>query len=249
MSEYMKEIDRNNLPRHIAIIMDGNGRWAKRNSLQRIAGHKKGADAVRSVVRSCRELGVEYLTLYAFSVENWLRPKEEVKALTRLLEDYLRSELEELKTNGIRLNAIGDIEALSEEVRRVLRNTMAQTAHNRQMTLSLALSYGSRDEILNAVRALLKDCAAGELDGREITKEVFSRYLYTAGLPDPDLLIRTSGEYRLSNFLMWQMAYTELYFTEVLWPDFSKEHLIEAIADYQRRERRFGLTSEQVKKD
>jgi len=245
----MREIDRNSLPRHIAIIMDGNGRWAKKNSLRRIAGHQKGADAVRTVVRTCRELGIEYLTLYAFSVENWLRPKEEVKALTKLLEEYLRSELSEMRDNGIRLKAIGDIDALSEGVKGVLRDTIVQTACNRKMVLSLALSYGSRDEIVNAAKNLLKECQAGKFDESEITKDLFSRYLYTTDIPDPDLLIRTSGEYRLSNFLMWQMAYTELYFTDVLWPDFSKKDLIDAIADYQLRERRFGLTSEQIKKD
>ncbi len=190
----MRETDSNSLPRHIAIIMDGNGRWAKKNSLRRIAGHQKGADAVRRVVRACRELGIEYLTLYAFSVENWLRPKEEVKALTKLLEEYLRTELSEMRDNGIRLKAIGDIDALSEGVKGVLQDTMAQTAHNREMVLSLALSYGSRDEIVNAAKKLLKECRARNIDEREITKDVFAGYLFTAVIPDPYLLIRVSGE-------------------------------------------------------
>ena len=243
----MTEIDPGNLPRHIAIIMDGNGRWAERHAMGRIAGHKKGADAVRATVRACRELGVRVLTLYAFSTENWLRPAREVKALMRLLEEYLRSELQEMLDNGIRLAAIGDMEALQEPIRAVLRETVARTSQNREMTLNLALSYGGRDEIVGAVRGIVEDFRKGILSKPDITPDLFARYLDTAGLPDPDLLIRTSGEYRISNFLLWQCAYTEFYFTDVLWPDFNRGELFRAIAEYQRRERRFGLTSDQIR--
>lgn len=243
----MTEIDPRNLPRHIAIIMDGNGRWAKQHAMGRIAGHKKGADAVRDTVRACREIGVRVLTLYAFSTENWLRPAREVKALMRLLEEYLQSEVQEMLDNGIRLAAIGDMEALQEPIRGVLRETVARTSHNREMTLNLALSYGGRDEIVGAVKGIVADFRKGVLAVPDITPDLFSRYLDTAGLPDPDLLIRTSGEYRVSNFLLWQCAYTEFYFTDVLWPDFNRDELFRAIAEYQRRERRFGLTSDQVR--
>ncbi len=229
--------------------MDGNGRWATKNSMNRILGHRKGAEAVRDVVKSCRKLGIKYLTLYAFSVENWLRPKEEVKALTKLLKNYLEEELDEMMDNDIRLMAIGDIEALAGGVKTVLRDAIEKTSGNKGMCLNLALSYGGRDEIVNGVKKIVEDIKSGTVNENTITKDMFSKYLYFPEMPDPDLLIRTSGEYRLSNFLIWQLAYTELYFTEVLWPDFSKEHLFEAIADYQRRERRFGMTSEQLTKD
>jgi undecaprenyl diphosphate synthase len=240
--------DRENLPEHIAIIMDGNGRWAQKHALGRIAGHRKGSEAVRRVVRSCRKLGVKYLTLYAFSSENWSRPEEEVNALMNLLVRYLRSEEKELMDNGIRLTAIGNIAALPDRVKKTLQKTMDKTAGNREMTLVLALNYGGRDEILEAVRKALAERDQGKLVTGKLTPELFSSYLYTAGIPDPDLLIRTSGEYRVSNFLLWQTAYTEFFFTDVLWPDFSEEHLTEAISDYQRRERRFGLTSEQLQR-
>jgi undecaprenyl diphosphate synthase len=240
--------DRENLPEHIAIIMDGNGRWAQKHALGRIAGHRKGSEAVRRVVRSCRKLGVKYLTLYAFSSENWSRPEEEVSALMNLLVRYLRSEEKELMDNGIRLTAIGNIAALPDRVKKTLQKTMDKTAGNREMTLVLALNYGGRDEILEAVRKALAERDQGKLVTGKLTPELFSSYLYTAGIPDPDLLIRTSGEYRVSNFLLWQTAYTEFFFTDVLWPDFSEEHLTEAISDYQRRERRFGLTSEQLQR-
>ncbi len=243
----MTEIDPGNLPRHIAIIMDGNGRWAKQHAMGRIAGHKKGAEAVRATVRACREIGIPVLTLYAFSTENWLRPAREVKALMRLLEEYLRLEIQEMMDNGIRLTTIGDREALKEPIRSVLRETIARTARNGEMTLNLALSYGGRDEIVGAVRSLVKDVQKGVLAEPDITQDSFSRYLDTVGLPDPDLLIRTSGEYRISNFLLWQCAYAEFYFTDVLWPDFNREELFRAIAEYQRRERRFGLTSDQIR--
>ena len=245
----MHRIDKDKLPRHVAIIMDGNGRWAKKNALRRLIGHKKGADAVRSVVRTARELGIKFLTLYAFSVENWSRPKEEVRALMSLLEDYLKSELQEMKDNGIRLSTIGDIEALPLRVRAILRDTIEETMHNSDMVLTLALSYGGRDEIVEVVRRMMKDLKTGTLDLEHIDKKMFSKYLYTADMPDPDLLIRTSGEYRISNFLLWQIAYTELYFVDVLWPDFSRASLVDAIVDYQKRERRFGLTSDQLSRN
>ena len=242
----MTEIDLQKLPGHIAIIMDGNGRWAQQHAMGRIAGHKKGAEAVRLTVRACREIGIKVLTLYAFSTENWLRPSGEVKALMRLLEEYLRSEIQEMLENGIRLTTIGDTEALKKPMKTILRVTIAKTAHNHDMILNLALNYGGRDEIVGAVHDLLNDIRRGTLADQEVTKDLFSRYLDTAGLPDPDLLIRTSGEYRISNFLLWQSAYTEFYYTDVLWPDFNRDELFRAITEYQRRERRFGLTSDQI---
>ena len=242
----MTEIDLQKLPGHIAIIMDGNGRWAQQHAMGRIAGHKKGAESVRLTVRACREIGIKVLTLYAFSTENWLRPSGEVKALMRLLEEYLRSEIQEMLENGIRLTTIGDTEALKKPMKTILKETIAKTAHNDDMILNLALNYGGRDEIVGAVQDLLNDIRRGTLADQEVTKDLFSRYLDTAGLPDPDLLIRTSGEYRISNFLLWQSAYTEFYYTDVLWPDFNRDELFRAITEYQRRERRFGLTSDQI---
>jgi undecaprenyl diphosphate synthase len=242
----MNEIDIKKLPRHIAIIMDGNGRWAQSHALGRISGHQKGAEAVRATVEMCREVGIKYLTLYAFSVENWIRPTQEVDALMGLLENYLRSELKEMLEHGIRLTSIGNTEALPGRIRRTLREVMDLTAGNQGMVLNLALSYGGRDEIIKAVNGLIKDIRLGKLTDDEVTKKLFASYLYTADLPDPDLLIRTSGEYRLSNFLLWQMAYTEFYFTDVLWPDFSRHDLLEAITSFQKRERRYGLTSDQL---
>ena len=241
----MDRIVKEKLPCHIAIIMDGNGRWAKKHMLKRVMGHERGADAVRMTVQTCRELGIRYLTLYAFSVENWQRPKNEVQTLMSLLETYLKTELREMKETGIRLSMIGDISGFTESVRDLLVRAMEETSENRGMVLTLALGYGGRDEIIQAVRNIVRDSGSTDISAERITKEFFSQRLYTAGMPDPDLLIRTSGEYRLSNFLLWQMAYTELYFTDVLWPDFSKDDLIEAIVDYQGRERRFGLTSDQ----
>jgi undecaprenyl diphosphate synthase len=242
----MNDIDLQKLPRHIAVIMDGNGRWARNHSMGRISGHKKGAEAVRITVKTCREIGVKVLTLYAFSTENWLRPDNEVQALMRLLEEYLRSELMEMLETGIRLTTIGDTEALKEPIKSILREAIAKTSHGREMTLNLALSYGGRDEIIAAIHKMIQDVHSGKLPLKSISKDVFPDYLYTAGLPDPDLLIRTSGEYRISNFLLWQSAYTEFYFTDVLWPDFNQDELFKAIAEFQRRERRFGLTSDQV---
>ncbi|HUH65626.1 MAG TPA: isoprenyl transferase [Syntrophales bacterium] len=245
----MKKIDYKKLPRHIAIIMDGNGRWAEKHAFGRITGHKRGAKSVKAVVKACREMGIKYLTLYAFSVENWLRPRDEVEALMELLVQYLRSELDELHKNGIRLTVIGDTGALSSQIKEMLEEAIKKTSGNNGMVLNLALSYGGRDEIVEAVKGILRDCEKGKVTPNTMTKEQFSKYLYTADIPDPDLLIRTSGEYRLSNFLLWQSAYTEFYFSEVLWPDFRRKHLIEAIAEFQRRERRFGLTSDQLQKD
>ncbi|MBP1720522.1 MAG: undecaprenyl pyrophosphate synthetase [Deltaproteobacteria bacterium] len=244
----MADLDRENFPEHIAIIMDGNGRWAQQHALGRIAGHRKGSEAVRQVVRSCRKLGIRYLTLFAFSSENWSRPAEEVAALMKLLVQYLRSEEKELLDNGIRLTAIGNTVSLPDRVRKTLQKIMDKTSKNSDMTLVLALNYGGRDEILEAARRILTDHDRGRLVSGDLTPEVFSSYLYTAGIPDPDLLIRTSGEYRVSNFLLWQTAYTEFFFTDVLWPDFREEHLMEAIQDYRKRERRFGLTSEQLQR-
>jgi undecaprenyl diphosphate synthase len=244
----MADLDRENFPEHIAIIMDGNGRWAQQHALGRIAGHRKGSEAVRQVVRSCRKLGIRYLTLFAFSSENWSRPAEEVAALMKLLVQYLRSEEKELLDNGIRLTAIGNTVSLPDRVRKTLQKIMDETSKNRDMTLVLALNYGGRDEILEAARRILTDHDRGRLVSGDLTPEVFASYLYTAGIPDPDLLIRTSGEYRVSNFLLWQTAYTEFFFTDVLWPDFREEHLMEAIQDYRKRERRFGLTSEQLQR-
>ncbi|NPU84590.1 MAG: isoprenyl transferase [Syntrophaceae bacterium] len=226
--------------------MDGNGRWAKKHALGRIAGHRKGAEAVRTTVRTCRQIGIQYLTLYAFSVENWMRPAREVSALMDLLVDYLQSESRELQEQGIRLQTIGNTAALREPVKRFLRETMEATKENREMVLILALSYGGRDEILEAVRAMAGKCATGLLAPEDIARETFEEHLQTTGIPDPDLLIRTSGEFRISNFLLWQMAYTEFFFTDVLWPDFDRNELLKAITAYQQRERRFGLTSEQL---
>jgi len=226
--------------------MDGNGRWAKKHAMGRIRGHKKGAQAVRTAVTSCREIGIQYLTLYAFSSENWGRPDEEVSALMSLLSDYLDQEVTTMQKQQIRLVTIGDIERLYPKVRDKLEQVKKLTEKNDKMVLNLALSYGSRNEIISAVQKIMADSRNGKLDAANIDQKIFERYLFTREMPDPDLLIRTSGEYRISNFLLWQLAYTELYFTDVLWPDFSKEDLLKAIVAYQRRERRFGLTSEQV---
>jgi undecaprenyl diphosphate synthase len=244
----MKVIDPERLPQHVAIIMDGNGRWAERHTMGRIMGHRKGADSVRETVRTCRRIGIRFLTLYAFSMENWLRPKAEVRALLGLLREYLESEAQEMMDQDIRLLAIGNLDSLGESVHSTLKETIARTARNQGMVLNLALSYGGRDEMVEAARRMVSDGVAGKITPGEVTKELFAGYLFTAGLPDPDLLIRTGGECRVSNFLLWQMAYTEFYFTEILWPDFRERHLLKAIDDYQQRERRFGMTSEQLRK-
>jgi undecaprenyl diphosphate synthase len=222
--------------------MDGNGRWAKKRSLNRIRGHREGAESVRDIVRACREMGIEVLTLYAFSTENWQRPRQEIWALMSLLKDFLRSELGEMMENGIRLNAIGQIERFPDDVLTVLREVMDETRKNPGMILNLALSYGGRDEIVTAARRIVAEVQAGRLQAEEISEGVFSKYLYTEGMPEPDLLIRTGGEMRISNFLLWQIAYTEIYVTDTLWPDFRREELIRILHDYQKRERRFGVT-------
>ena len=242
----LERVDPKKLPRHIAIIMDGNGRWAKKKFLNRIKGHEKGIDAVRDVVEACREIGIQYLTLYAFSVENWRRPASEVNALMQLLRNYLIKERDNLLKNEIRLMAIGDLDRLPENVQKTLFQVIEDTRRCGKMTLILALSYGARWEIVRAALRIAHDLNSGKIKEEEVTPETFSRYLTTAPFPDPDLLIRTSGELRLSNFLLWQLAYTELYITPTLWPDFTREDLVQAIQDYQKRERRFGMTSDQI---
>ncbi|MDH4161518.1 MAG: isoprenyl transferase [Nitrospirota bacterium] len=235
-------IDMQKLPRHIAIIMDGNGRWAQRRGMPRVFGHKRGAERVKNVVEQCRALGIQILTLYAFSDENWGRPREEVSFLMDMLGSYLRSEIDSMKKNGIRFRTIGRIERLPASASTWIEKARSETEQNSGMVLNLALSYGGRGEILQAIRRLQ---SAGGIP-EELREEHLSRHLDTAGLPDPDLMIRTSGEQRISNFLLWQAAYAELYFTEVLWPDFDEKELLLSIVDYQKRHRRFGLTGEQL---
>lgn len=246
MASFKELINRNKLPRHIAVIMDGNGRWAKRKGAMRIFGHKNAVQAVRDVTEACGELGIGFLTLYAFSTENWSRPKEEVEGLMELLVNTLKQEIDRLMENHVRLNTIGELSDLPSNCQENLKWAIAQTRNNTGLTLNIALSYSGRWEILQAVRALARDVKSGKLDERDITDRVFENYLQTPGIPDPELLIRTSGEMRVSNFLLWQIAYTELYITPTLWPDFRKEHLFEAVWSYQQRERRFGKTSEQL---
>lgn len=242
----MERLVKERLPRHVAVIMDGNGRWAEKRSLSRIEGHKQGVKAIRDTVETARRLGIKVLTLYAFSQENWSRPENEVRALMRLLNEYLKRELQEMLDNDIRLVAIGNLEDLPLDVRKTLRETIRKTRDRSGMILNLAISYSGRAEILRAVKKICQDHCRGKLRTQEITSEAFSRYLFTDGLPEPDLLIRTSGESRLSNFLLWQVAYTELYVTDTLWPDFRKKDFIKALLDYQKRERRFGLTRRQI---
>jgi undecaprenyl diphosphate synthase len=234
-------------PTHIAVIMDGNGRWAEGQGLPRLEGHRRGAATVRDITTACRELGVKYLTLYSFSSENWTRPKDEVDGLMGLLHTYLGEELPTLKKNGVRLNSIGEIERLPFFVRTLLEATKAATAHETGMTLTLALSYGARDELVAAARALATEVKNGKLSVDAIDHNAFAARLETAGMPDPDLVIRTSGEMRISNFLLWQVAYAELYVTPVAWPEFTRAHLAEALAAYGKRERRFGQTGAQIK--
>jgi undecaprenyl diphosphate synthase len=243
------KIDWGKLPQHIAIIPDGNGRWAKKHAMGRIRGHKKGSQAVRTTVTICREIGVKYLTLFALSTENWGRPAQEIDALMSLLEEYLNKESDKLQKEGIKLVTIGDIDKLYPSVKKKLLEVKEATANNNEMILNLALSYGSRDEIIIAVKKIIQENSEGKIELNDIDQNNFGRYLYTKDIPDPDLLIRTSGEYRVSNFMLWQLAYTELYFTNVLWPDFNKDELLKAIASYQRRERRYGLVSEQLEKE
>lgn len=241
------QVKKDLLPKHIAIIMDGNGRWAEQRSLNRIAGHQKGIKRAKEMIRSCSQLGIEVLTLYAFSRENWKRPELETKALMRLLKRFLLAEANELISNNIRLNAIGTIEELPHEVTTLLYDLIDKTKDNTGMVLNAALSYSGRSEIIRAVKNIVADAARGTLTTQQIDENLFSSYLFTAAIPDPDLLIRTSGEHRISNFLLWQMAYTELYITDTLWPDFTEKDLIRALEDYQKRERRFGLTRDQIK--
>jgi undecaprenyl diphosphate synthase len=228
------------VPRHIAIIMDGNGRWARERGLPRTEGHRRGADSVRRVVEACGDLGVEFLTMYAFSSENWKRPKREVDALMRLLQQFLKSRTAEMMKQNVRLQAIGRLHDLPEACQAELHRAIAKTAQNTGLTLILALSYGGREEIIDGVKSLLESVEKGHLDKAMIDGEVFSKHLYTRYYPDPDLLIRTSGELRLSNFLLWQMSYTEFYVTETLWPDFEREALLEALRAFNARSRRFG---------
>jgi undecaprenyl diphosphate synthase len=239
-------INKEKMPNHIAIIMDGNGRWAKQRGTQRIFGHKSGVSAVREAIEASAELGVKYLTLYAFSTENWNRPKIEIDALMGLLINTINTETETLIKNNIALKTIGDNESLPKAVQKKLSEVVRKTSKCTGLNLILALSYSSRWEITNAVKKIVKDFTLGKITPESIDEEIFSTYLNTSIIPDPDLLIRTSGEYRISNFLLWQLAYTELYFTPVLWPDFSKEELYKAIIDFQQRERRFGKISEQL---
>ncbi|MFH0919338.1 MAG: isoprenyl transferase [Fibrobacterota bacterium] len=232
------------IPAHIAIIMDGNGRWAKKHGRLRVFGHRAGTDATRRIVRACGELGVKVLTLYVFSYENWRRPSLEVSALMRLLIEMVRKEIRDLNKNNVRLNAIGDLSLLPGKTRQVLLDGIEATSKNTGLLLNLAISYSGRLEIVRAVRLAAKDIASGKLAPELLNEEKLSGYMYTAGLPDPDLMVRTGGDLRISNFLLWQLAYTELYVTDVLWPDFDRRHLEEAILSYQNRERRFGLVKE-----
>ena len=239
-------LDKNNIPEHVAIIMDGNGRWAKQKGEMRIFGHTNGVESVRESLTAAAEIGVKYLTLYAFSTENWNRPKEEVAALMDLLVKAIYDEVEELNEKGVRLETIGNTSILPVSCREALTKAKERTKSNDKITLILALSYSSRWEIAQAVKTMAEESISGKLNVETINEDLISSYLSTSNFPDPELLIRTSGENRVSNFLMWQLAYTELYFTETLWPDFKKEHFFKAIKDYQDRERRFGKTSEQI---
>ncbi|WKZ68552.1 MAG: isoprenyl transferase [Melioribacteraceae bacterium] len=234
------------IPKHIAIIMDGNGRWAKNRNLPRVAGHKEGVESVRYMVESCAHLGVDVLTLYTFSTENWNRPKDEVSTLMRLIVKSLQNETNELHKNDIRLTAIGNIKSLPNIVQNELHQAMDKTANNKRLTLNLALSYSGRWELLEAVKTIIDDFQKGIITKKDINEHLVSQHLTTKDFPDPDLLIRSGGEYRISNFLLWQLAYSELYVSDVLWPDFRTEELYNAVKDFQKRERRFGLVSEQV---
>lgn len=247
--DILQSLDRDRLPQHIAIIMDGNGRWAKERGQDRVYGHHEGVISVREIVNTCGELGIGYLTLYAFSTENWNRPQEEVNALMELLVNTIRKEAEELKKNNVRLHVIGDFDSLPAICQQELNEAKEMTAANTGLNLILALSYSSRWEIMHAAKKFAQDVKDGKLQPEQLTDEVFHQYLTTAAFPDPELMIRTSGEYRISNYLLYQLAYAELYFTPTHWPDFRKQNLYEALLDYQQRERRFGKTSEQIQKN
>jgi undecaprenyl diphosphate synthase len=240
------QIDRDRVPKHVAIIMDGNGRWAQRQGEARVVGHSNGVPSVRDTLVGATEIGVKYLTLYAFSTENWNRPQAEVDALMDLLVNTLLSEVDSLNENGVRLHTIGDTDSLPATCKATLKEAIARTAKNDRITLTLALSYSARWELLRMVRSIAMDVREGRTDMHQVDEKLVEERLSTIGMPDPELLIRTSGEQRISNFLLWQIAYAELWFTPVLWPDFRKQHLFQAVLDYQNRERRFGLTSEQV---
>lgn len=245
----IEQIDLNKLPKHIAIIMDGNGRWAKQQGCSRIFGHQHGVDSVKAVTEACAELEIRFLTLYAFSTENWSRPQEEVNALMEILLNALEAELPTLMKNNIRLFSIGQLERLPEHLQNKMQSCQDKTASNTGLSLILALSYSSRWEITNATKKIAEKVAKGVINANDITPEYIEQHLTTTNIPDPELMIRTSGEIRISNFLLWQLAYTELYFTQLNWPDFRKEELYKAIIEYQRRERRFGKTSEQLEND
>ncbi|MCX6117036.1 MAG: isoprenyl transferase [Proteobacteria bacterium] len=245
---YELQVPTLSLPRHVGIIMDGNGRWAKKRNRPRVFGHKNGVDAVRQVVKSSGEWGIPALTLYAFSDENWQRPRDEVGVIMSLLESYILKEKEELNRNNVRLRVIGELDRLNPRIREILTDAVSDLSSNTGLILTLALSYGGRSEITRAVRMIAKRIEDGNLSSKDITNQLISDHLDTSGLPDPDLIIRTSGEQRLSNFLLWQSAYAELYFTDVLWPDFSKEEFSRAIVYFGTRERRFGRTSDQLSK-
>ncbi len=238
----MTNLEPEKLPKHVAAIMDGNGRWAKKRLMNRVKGHEEGTESVRVIVRTSRKLGIKYLTLYAFSEENWKRPRHEITALMGILKRFLKSELPEMMNNGIRLRAIGSIEKLPDDAKKVLMDIIEKTSSNNDMLLSLALSYGSRQEITRAVKEIAMKVRSGSLDPDNINEEIINDYLYTSGIPDPDLLIRTSGEYRISNFLLWQIAYSEIYITPTLWPDFREDEYMAALLDFQNRERRYGAT-------
>ncbi len=241
-----KQLQNGTVPNHVAIIMDGNGRWAQKRGLIRVMGHKIGVESVQNIVKASRQLGIKILTLYAFSSENWQRPAPEVKTLMTLLKTYLQKELDNLTKNNIRLQSIGQRKKLPPDVLEILENTISKTANNTEMVLNLALSYGSRNEITQATRAIVAECLNGNLLPEQIDEKTINNHLYTAGLPDPDLIIRTGGESRLSNFLLWQASYAEIYITDTPWPNFRRDNLIKAIANYQKRQRRFGKTSEQA---
>jgi undecaprenyl diphosphate synthase len=245
----LESIHTDNLPKHVAIIMDGNGRWAKQKGLLRTLGHENGTKSVKTTVETCAKLGIENLTLYAFSTENWNRPKLEVDTLMKLLVRSLKNELKTLQDNNIRLNSIGNLSKLPAPIRKELQEVIDKTKTNSRMTLTLALSYGSREELINVVKNISNKVKNNIISIDTIDESIINQHLYTHNLPDIDLLIRTSGEHRISNFLLWQIAYSELFFTEVLWPDFTEENLYEAIISYQKRERRFGKTSEQIKQN